>query len=85
MVTHQMCPGKHYREPKGRDDDACGEEYGELLTSVAHGVCVVHQSSGYAVWNGREDVKEENEEGPVLAGKENGVSGREVSRVAFQH
>lgn len=49
---NQVCSGKDYWESEGGDDDACGEEDGELLTSVAHGVRVVHQSSRYAVWNG---------------------------------
>lgn len=39
---NQVCSGEDDREPKGGDDDACCEKDGELLTSVAHGVCVVH-------------------------------------------
>lgn len=79
-----MCSGKHNRESEGRDHDARGEENGELLTGVAHGVRVVHQPPGYAVWDGREDVKEEDEEGPVLAGRESGVSDGVVSHATFQ-
>lgn len=80
-----MCSGEDDRESEGGDHDACCEEDGELLTGVAHGVRVVHQSSRYAVRNGREDVKKQHKEGPVLAGKEREVSAVFVSPVAFQH
>lgn len=49
---NQVCSGEDDREAKGGDDDACREEDGELLTGVAHGVRIVHQSSRYAVRNG---------------------------------
>lgn len=84
-AAHQVCSGEDDREAKGGDDDACREEDGELLTGVAHGVRVVHQSSRYAVRNGWEDVKKQHKEGPVLAGKEREVSAVFVSPVAFQH
>lgn len=39
---NQVCSGEDDREPEGGDDDACGEEDGELLASVTHGIRVVH-------------------------------------------
>lgn len=84
-AAHQICSGEYNGQPKGRDDDACREEYGELLAGAAHGVRVVHQPPGYAVRDGREDVKEEDEEGPVFAGKERGVNAGLVGPDPSQH
>lgn len=49
------------------NDDARREEDGQLFAGVAGRVCVVDHPPRDAVWDGREDVEEEEEQRPVFA------------------
>merc|ERR1719369_1344781 len=51
-------PGEHYWESKGRYDDACGEEPGQLSAGVAGGVFAV--SLGYEGGNGGEEIEDDH-------------------------
>lgn len=50
-----------------RDDDARGEEDGQLFAGVAGRVCVIDDPPRDAVWDRWEDVEEEEEQRPVSA------------------
>lgn len=69
-ITNQFCSCKHYGQPKCWDHNACCKEYCQLLAGITCSICVIYQSSCYAVWDRRKDVKKQNKQWPVLAEKE---------------
>lgn len=66
-VTYDFSSRKDDGKAERRDDDARGEEDGQLFAGVAGRVCVVDDPPGDAVRDRREDVEEEEEQRPVFA------------------
>lgn len=69
-ITNQFCSRKHYGQPKCWDHNACCKEYCKLLAGITCSIRVIYQSSCYAVWDRRKDVKKQDKQWPVLAEKE---------------